>query len=373
MHDAGLHDRPRPDRLHRLGQALEPVADQHQHIAHAAVLDLGEDVRPVLGALAAFTCPQPQNLPPALGGHGQGHVDGPVGHRTVADLHVDGIDENHRTDGVERPALPFGHALQHLVGDGGDGLPGDLGAIDLGQVRLHLPGGQALRGQRDDHLVDAAQALLPLLDDLWFEGAVAVAGHDYLHRSDISQDGLGAFAVAGIAAVLASRVVLVIAEVIGDLALQGGLQQPLGQLLEQPALTGQLQTLGLGSAHQLVDQLVVHSLCLHSLHGLDSLGSGHVLTGHRCTFHDRELHRTSYSPAPASAPCRSSSMRYRSWPRSCGRFCCSSGRLIARLDLRGIRDCCRCPGRCRTFPVARAWASPCHYQMPCCRAAARTT
>jgi hypothetical protein len=36
------------------------------------------------------------------------------------------------------------------------------------------------------------------------------------------------------------RIVLVIAEVVGDLALQGGLQQPLGQLLEQPALAGQL-------------------------------------------------------------------------------------------------------------------------------------
>jgi hypothetical protein len=79
---------------------------------------------------------------------------------------MDGIDEDHRIDGVERPALPFGHALQHLVGDGGDGLPGDLGAVDLGQVGLDLAGGQALRGQRDDHLVDAGQALLPLLDDL---------------------------------------------------------------------------------------------------------------------------------------------------------------------------------------------------------------
>ncbi len=38
---------------------------------------------------------------------------------------------------------------------------------------------------------------------------------------------------------------LVIAEVVGDLALKGGLQQPLGQLLQQPTLAGQLQALGL--------------------------------------------------------------------------------------------------------------------------------
>ncbi|MFJ3099755.1 hypothetical protein ACIPK2_41670, partial [Streptomyces hydrogenans] len=29
---------------------------------------------------------------------------------------------------------------------------------------------------------------------------------------------------------------------------------------------------------------------------LDGLALGHVLTGHRCILHDRELHRTIYSP-----------------------------------------------------------------------------
>jgi hypothetical protein len=106
----------------------------------------------VLGALAV---PQAQDLPAALSSDGQDHVDGPVGDRAVADLHVDGVDEDDRIDGVERSALPFGHALQDLVGDGGDGLAGNVGAIDLGQVGLDLTGGQALRGQRDDHLVDA--------------------------------------------------------------------------------------------------------------------------------------------------------------------------------------------------------------------------
>ncbi|MEU2602818.1 hypothetical protein ABZ669_38130, partial [Streptomyces hirsutus] len=32
---------------------------------------------------------------------------------------------------------------------------------------------------------------------------------------------------------------------------------------------------------------------------LDGLGLGHVVAGHRCIFHDRELHRTFYSPRPA--------------------------------------------------------------------------
>lgn len=60
---------------------------------------------------------------------------------------------------------------------------------------LDLIGGQSLRSQRDHHLVDAGQALLPLLDDLRFEGAVPVAGHGYLHKPYLGQHGLAAFAV----------------------------------------------------------------------------------------------------------------------------------------------------------------------------------
>ncbi|MER5724637.1 hypothetical protein ABT043_21735 [Streptomyces sp. NPDC002418] len=47
---------------------------------------------------------------------------------------------------------------------------------------------------------------------------------------------------------------------VGDLTLESRLQEPLGQLLEQPALAGQLQALGLIPAHQPVNQAVVHDL-----------------------------------------------------------------------------------------------------------------
>ena len=109
---------------------------------------------------------------------------------------MNGVDEDHRVDGVEWSVLPLGHAVEHLVGDGGDRLAGDIGAIDLGQLGLDLAGGQALPSQRDDHLVHAGQALLPLLDDIRLEGTLAVAGHGYLHRADIGQQRLGAGAVA---------------------------------------------------------------------------------------------------------------------------------------------------------------------------------
>ncbi|GAA3502730.1 hypothetical protein GCM10019016_098390 [Streptomyces prasinosporus] len=103
---------------------------------------------------------------------------------------------------------------------------------------------------------------------------------------------------------------LVIAEVVGDPAFESGLQQPLGQLLEQSALAGQLQALGLGPAHQLVDQLVGHGLGRHSRCRLAGLVLGHVPTGHRRIFHDRELYRAIYSPRDV----RQQQQRLDCWP-----------------------------------------------------------
>jgi hypothetical protein len=181
--DAGLGDRGRPHRGDGVGQAGQAVADHDAHIGHTAVLDLGKHPQPVLGTLtvAVLAGPQAQDVPLAIHGHAQGDVDGPVGDVAVADLDVDGVDEQHRVDRVQRPGLPGGQALQHPVGDGGDGLPRHVGAVDLGQVRLHLPGGQPLGDQRHHQVLHAPKALLALAHDLWLEGAVAVAGHREFH------------------------------------------------------------------------------------------------------------------------------------------------------------------------------------------------
>ena len=39
-------DRLRPHRRDRVRQAGQPVADDHQHVAHTPILDLGDDVQP---------------------------------------------------------------------------------------------------------------------------------------------------------------------------------------------------------------------------------------------------------------------------------------------------------------------------------------
>jgi hypothetical protein len=102
MDDAGLHDRFLPDGVHRVGQALEAVADQHAHVPHAAVLDLREDPQPELGALAIAVLPGPQAQHVTLAVHGdtQSQVDRPVSDLALPDLDVNGVDEH---DSVNRP------------------------------------------------------------------------------------------------------------------------------------------------------------------------------------------------------------------------------------------------------------------------------
>ncbi|GAB3003113.1 hypothetical protein GCM10023080_081010 [Streptomyces pseudoechinosporeus] len=136
--------------------------------------------------------------------------------------------------------------------------------------------GEALRRERQHHLVDAGQAALPLLDDLRLEGAGGVPGHLHLDRTHVGQHGLRPGAVAAVAVVLPGRIVLLIADVVGDLALQGGLQHPLGQLLQQPALAGQLQPLVPGPVNQHRNELLVRHRtrrCLNLL-GLLALHGG---------------------------------------------------------------------------------------------------
>jgi hypothetical protein len=152
-----VHDRAWPDLADRVREPFEPVADEHQLVGHAPVLDLREHPQPILGALAlalaVLASPQPEDVAGALGGHRQREIDRPVGHVALADLDVDAVDEHHRIHRVQGPVLPLGHAVHHPIGDRRDGLCGDLRTVDLGQMRGDLPGGQPLGRQRDHQVI----------------------------------------------------------------------------------------------------------------------------------------------------------------------------------------------------------------------------
>ncbi len=65
-------------------------------------------LQPELGAFANLTGPQADDVPGALDRDGQGEVDGPVGDRPVANLHVHRVEEGNRIDRVQGRVLPLG-------------------------------------------------------------------------------------------------------------------------------------------------------------------------------------------------------------------------------------------------------------------------
>lgn len=243
MHHATLHHRLRPNLTDRVGQTLEPVADHHAHVAGAPVADLGQHAKPELRPLTTVAGPQPEDVPTAVHRDGQGDVDGPVGDLPVPDLHMDTVNEDHRIHDVERPVLPLAQALHHPVGDRRDLILGRLSPVHLGQMRADLPVRQTLGRQRDHQVLQPTKTTCPLGHDRRGEAAVPVPGHRDIDRADLGQQRLGPPPVARVAAVTPGRIVLVVAEMFIHLRLEGGLQEPLGQLLQDPAPAQQLHPL----------------------------------------------------------------------------------------------------------------------------------
>ena len=118
----------------------------------------------------------------------------------------------------------------------------------------------------DEHdLIDPGQPALPLLHDHRLEGAVPVPGHlDLDLPGGLGQHRLGPGPVADVGRVpVLGGTVLLMAQVLGHLLVQRGLQHALGELLEQPVRTGQGQALLLGQPDQLLGrQLLSRGLWL---------------------------------------------------------------------------------------------------------------
>ncbi len=253
MDDARLHRGLREDCSDRVRQPLEPVADDKEHVVDAAVLQLGEHLDPELCRLpAAGAGPQPEDVLVAGQVDPDRGVERPVRDLAVADLDVDRVDEDRGVHLLQRPRGPFGHLGQHPVGDLGDGVLGQRGAVDLLEVRRHLAGSQALRDQRQHDRVDPSEPSLPLLHDHRVEGAVPIPRHLDLDRADrLGQHRLGPDPVARVPAPTPGRMMLVVAEVLGHLLIKRGLEDRLGQRLQHPTRTGHRHPPSAGGPDQL--------------------------------------------------------------------------------------------------------------------------
>jgi len=128
-----------------------------------------------------------------------------------------------------------------------------------------LTGRQPLCRERQYDLIDTSQPALTLLDDLWLERAVRIARYLDLDRPDLGEHRLGPDAVTGVAAAPPHRIVLVIAQVLGHLRIQRGLEHVLGQLVEQPIRANQFDSLFLRLRQQLLGKLPVIQFGSHGI------------------------------------------------------------------------------------------------------------
>src|ERR1700744_1181310 len=105
MNNTCLHDCLFPDGVtRRVGEAFQAVADDHEDVLRAAVLDLGKDAEPELGALAVAVLagPQAQDVPGPVGRDAQGEVNRPVRDLSLPDLDLDRVDEHDRVNRAQR-------------------------------------------------------------------------------------------------------------------------------------------------------------------------------------------------------------------------------------------------------------------------------
>ena len=274
VHDALLNHRLRPGGADRLRQALEPVADGDEHVLDAPVLQLGEDLQPEPGAFGAVAGPDPEDVAFSVHGHAHDDVERRVAHLPVADLHHDRIDEEHRIERVQRAGGPLGQLTGDLLGDLRDGVFGDLGPIDLLKVCRDLPGGQAAGREGEHDLINPVQTPLALGHDHRLEGPIPIPWHLNLHRADFGQHGLRPRAVAHVGR--DRRLPVVVTEVFGQFGFQGGFQDILRQLVQQPAGPDQAHALLLRLGQQpLGEVLLIDDLSRHRVdHRACHLGRG---------------------------------------------------------------------------------------------------
>jgi hypothetical protein len=108
----------------------------------------------------------------------------------------------------------------------------------------------------EDLLIEPGQPAGVLGHHLRLEAAVAIPGHGHRDRADIGQHGLGGRAVTVVARATTGRVAFLVAQVLGELDIQGPIEHPLGQLSQQPVRAQQLGLVRVGPIQQLVSQLI---------------------------------------------------------------------------------------------------------------------
>src|SRR5699024_1516739 len=237
---AGLHGRLRPGGLDGLGKPGQAIAADDEHVAHAAVGELGAHPGPELRALGGLQ-PYPEDVFDAVHVHAHGDVSGLVPHvGSVADLDHDRVQVDHRIQRVQRTRLPGQYLLSDLVGDVADRLVGQLGADRGHEMVLDVADGHPAGIQRDDHLVQAAEATITLGQQPRRETAVTIAWYRQIDVTDLRGRRLRTRTVTGVRELSSLRVALLITQMIGQLHLQAPLEGGLDETRDEAPIASQI-------------------------------------------------------------------------------------------------------------------------------------
>ncbi len=171
-------------------------------------------MQPELGALGLLK-PQAEHVALAVQADAQRDVarlvfDGVP----VADLDDQRVEVDDRVDALKRPVLPRLGVGQHRVGDLGDEIRRDLGAVDLGEVPLDLADRHPTGIEADHPVIKPDPTGLALADDLRLKRALAIPRGADPQRPLIGQDRLARPPIARVAGAAGRRLPDLIAQML---------------------------------------------------------------------------------------------------------------------------------------------------------------
>src|SRR5699024_4616491 len=210
------------------------VGTGNENVLYTAVFQAIQYGCPELGTLV-FADPHPQNIFPAVQIDANGNVNGLLHDLALAaDVVVNGVQEHHRIDGLQRPLLPLFGNGKDLVCDPAYGAVRYRNPIDVLDMSLNIAGGHALGVHGQDLLLNVlADAGLALFQHLRLKLPFPVPGNRDLHVSKACPERLAAMTIPAVVCSLVLVVISAVAQILIQLCLQTVLHEFGNGLLEQ--------------------------------------------------------------------------------------------------------------------------------------------